>query len=155
MLDAKTLGMGGGAIAAVALVFAFMYMPAGNGLEANAFKELHPLFVEFQKIREKKGSDAEVQALSSKVEKVCPPLAAALEKRASVSRPASQKLFWVSKYRMKEMLSKGVATRTSAEIECERMLYEVSQVLKLPMDAPKPVETVEPKNKAKVLDVGT
>ncbi len=155
-LDAKTLGVGGGAIAAVALVFVFMYMPAGNGLEAQAFKQLHPLFVEFQKVREKKGSDAEVQAIATKVEKICPPLVVALDKRAGVSRPASQKLLWVAKYRMKEMLVKGIATRTAEEVQCEQLLYDAAQALKLPMDAPKPVETATPKGKAaKVLDVGS
>ena len=140
MIDAKTLGIGGGVIAAAALVFGLMYMPAGQGAEVQAFKELHPLYVEFQKIRESKGGPGEVEALKAKVAKVCPPIAKTMEPRASVSRPASQKLFWVAKYRMNEMLTKGVTTRSPAEVECERMLYEVSQVLKLPMDAPKPVD---------------
>ncbi len=156
MFDAKSLGMGGGVIAAALLVIAFMYMPSGNGLEVSVFKQLHPLLVEFQKVREKKGSDAEVQAIASKVQQICPPLAASLEKRAAVTRPASQKLFWIAKYRMAEMLSKGAATRSGAEVECEQMLYDVSQILKLPMEAPKPPETPAPgKNKPKVLDVGT
>lgn len=148
MLDAKTLGIGGGVIAAAALVFGLMYLPAGQGAEVQAFKELHPLYVEFQKIREKKGSQSEVEALSAKVAKVCPPIAKTMEPRASVSRPASQKLFWVAKYRMNEMITKGVTARSPAEVECERMLYEVSQVLKLPMDAPKPMDA-EPAAKGK------
>ncbi len=142
MIDMKTLGIGGGVVGAALLVIGFMYMPAGNGLEAKHFKELHGLFVEFQKARESKG---DVSAISAKVSKICPPIAAELEKRANNSRPASQKLFWVAKYRLAEMISKGTATRSGPEIECERMLYEVSQVLKLPMDAPKPVETAAPK----------
>ena len=145
LLDVKTLGIGGGVIAAAVLVIGVMYMPAGQGVEVGAFKELHPLYVEFQKIREKKGSEAEVAALGQKVSKVCPPIAKQLEPRASVSRPASQKLFWVAKYRMNEMIAKGAATRSAAEIECERMLFDVSKALKLPMDEPKPVETAAAK----------
>lgn len=145
LADTKTLGIGGGVIAAIALVIAFMYMPAGNGPETKAFKELHALYVEFQQVREKKGTAADVQAISSKAEKLCPPIVAALEPRASVSRPATQKLFWVAKYRVKEMLAKGPTTRSPAEIECERMLFEVSKVLQLPMNEPKPVETVAAK----------
>ena len=139
MIDAKTLGIGGGVIAAAALVIGLLYMPAGQGAEIQAFKELHPLYVEFQKIRESKGSPSDIEALRTKISKACPPIAKTMEPRASVSRPASQKLFWVAKYRMNEMITKGVATRSSAEVECERMLYEVSQVLQLPMDAPKPI----------------
>lgn len=155
MFDAKTLGIGGGLIGAAALVFAFMYMPGGNGAEVSAFKELHALYTEFQKVRESKGGDAQVQAISTKVQQVCPPLAASLEKRASAARPATQKLYWIAKYRMNEMIAKGAATRSGAEIECERMLFEASKILNVPMDEPKPVETTASKNAPKTLDVGT
>jgi hypothetical protein len=145
MLDAKTLGMGGGVIAVAALVFALMYMPVGSGVEAKAFHELQPLYLEFQKIRENKGSAAELSALDAKIKKACPPIAALMEPRANASRPVSQKLLWVAKYRMNEMVAKGVATRSQSEMDCERMLYDVSQALKLPMDAPKPAAAAAPK----------
>lgn len=145
MLDAKTLGVGGGALAAVALVYALMFMPTGNGVEVSAFKQLHPLLVEFQKVRESKGSDAEVQAIATKVEKICPPIVESLKNRANVTRPASQKLLWISKYRIKEMIAKGATTRSSAEIECESMMWDVSKILNLPMDEPKPLVVADSK----------
>ncbi|MEI2700394.1 MAG: hypothetical protein V9E94_19445, partial [Microthrixaceae bacterium] len=89
MIDAKTLGIGGGVIAAAALVIGLMYMPAGQGAEIQAFKELHPLYVEFQKIRESKGSPSDLEALRTKISKVCPPIAKTMEPRASVE-PARQ-----------------------------------------------------------------
>lgn len=129
-------------MAVLGLIAAWMFMPEGFGVEAKYFKELHPIYVEFQQLRKKNGSPGELKAIADKVAKVCPPIVKALEPRANSSRPVSQKLFWVAKYRMNEMITKGAAKRTSEEIQCERMLYEVAQQLKIPMDKPEPAEVI-------------
>ncbi len=127
------LMLGSAAIFAVALLISQMQ---GYGPELAAIRDVVPLVQEFRDLRARGADDAAWTAFEARVAARLSPHTKRLEQRASISRPASQKLFWVMKYRMGEMIQACRTTPGPQEQETVQMLRESAAILsyELPAD---------------------
>lgn len=102
---------------------------ANGSIERDALKREVELFQEYLALRGSSGDSAEWSALERRCAEELPPLAKRLEPMASARRPATQKLYWVAKYRMTEMLQRCDSDPCPAAEECRRMIVESAILL--------------------------
>ncbi len=100
--------------------------------EIAALQDCVQLVQEFHALRAHNPEPVGWTAFEFKVADRLQPHIRPLEQRASVNRPASQKLFWVAKYRMREMLESCRTAPGPAENECRNMLKECAAELQYP-----------------------
>lgn len=104
--------------------------------ELAALKMEVELFQEYRSLRASEADAAAWGAFENRLAKELPPIVKGLEQITAVNRPAAQKLFWVAKYRLPEMLKTCGSEPCPVEEDARRMIMESAVILKsdLPAD---------------------
>lgn len=110
---------------------AYVVLESSNSdVELHALKTEIDLFLLYRALREQGADEADWAEFERRMAAALPPLVKRLEPRASAKRPATQKLFWVAKYRLREAVSTRREDPSQAEEDCRHLLIDAAMILK-------------------------
>jgi hypothetical protein len=101
--DSRTLMVGGGALAALALVAVFFFVPLGSGPALKYYEKLNEIRGEISQLRARSAPAAQWSALLSKYDPEITEMVKDLKGRADRSQPVYQHLLWASEFRLREV----------------------------------------------------
>lgn len=116
------------ALALVALVLGWGFLPKSKGADIKRYQVLKDLLQEAQS---KRNSPTEIAAVQAKMTKIGKEIAAELKDKASPYEPAKQCLLWASRDEIPRMVAAGLAQESQAEKNFAAKLKEAAYELGL------------------------
>lgn len=102
---------------------------SGRESDIAALKTEVDLYLEYRSLRERPDDVAGWADFQSRVATTLPSIVKRLEPRCSVNQQAAQLLYWVAKYRLREMVDRCESDPCPAEVECRNMLVDAAKHL--------------------------
>jgi hypothetical protein len=118
-----------GAIAVVALLACWQFLPKSRGADIAKYKQMKELLAEIKSKRT--SAPSELSALQTKLSKMGKDITLELKDKASRDDPAKQCLLWAARDEIPRMVTQGLTAEGTAEKCFEGRLQEAAYELRL------------------------